>query len=523
MTAGALGLAGLGGLISYRWTRPPSTPLQLVLPPGDLSALDRHEPFDVCVIGSGPAGMVAAHDLASKGVATVVIESGFDLGAKRDPRINELERFENSGDIDYPIAATRVRAIGGTTTVWTGRCARLHPLDFAPNAYTPTDAPWPITYDELEPYLYRAEKTLRVRGGDLSTYHAPRQNPLPLPADLDIGALKSMMREIGVTVDDSPTSTGLKGESPFRVNRDLLPRFATSPNGVLLSGATVTRLIVDSNGVISGAEVQNLDRTQKTIRAKIFIVACGALESTRLLHLSRPTGSDAPLGNRYDGLGRGFNEHPNIGFTGKVQHSWGTISPGYELGRTHQYYEQFKQQEIGSILLVFIQSWIFRDDLSNWGIDAIKHKLGRLRQAELRIGATAEMQPTDSNRVSVSRNINDYFGNPVTRLSLSFSDRDRETLDRARSVIRRIYADLGANDVEELGMTWSHHHIGGCRMGDNAKTSVVDRNLRVHDSSNLYVAGSASFVTGGAAHPTLSIAALSHRLADHLLQRLDRG
>jgi glucose dehydrogenase len=69
-------------------------------------------------------------------------------------------------------------------------------------------------------------------------------------------------------------------------------------------------------------------------------------------------------------------------------------------------------------------------------------------------------------------------------------------------------------------VTWSRHHISTCRMGDDPKTSVVDRNLRVHESTNLYLCGSEVFVTGSAAPPVLTITALAHRLADHLVARL---
>lgn len=519
-----VGLSVLGGLFAYRRLWRSSAPsVKLTVSPGDLSSLDTEEPFDVCIIGSGPAGMVTAADLVKRGVRTLVVESGSDLTAKADPRRKELDRFQNSGTIDYPIATSRVRAVGGTTTIWTGRCSRLHPLDLQANSYTPADSGWPITYDDLKSYYLRAEKTLRVRGGPLSAYRAPRQEPLPLPPNLDIAALKSLMQRVGVTVDDSPTATGLRGESSFQVGRDLVPQFIDSRNGVFLSGATVTRLLPDRSGRITGAEVRNLDRSERLIKARAFVVACGGLESIRLLNLSLPPGSDIAIGNRYDRLGRGFMEHPNIMFSGRVQHSLATISPAYELGRSHQFYEEFKQMGFGSVLLVFTQSWIFRDDLSKWDLEAIRRKFGRLRLAELRIGATVEMQPSDSNRLTLSPTIRDYFGNPVSNLALGFSDGDRQTLQQAKALIRRIYQDLEATDVTEMAMTWSHHHMGGCPMGDSPTASIVDRDLKLYDSPNLYVVGSSPFITAGAAHPTLTIVALSHRLADHLLQRLERG
>jgi choline dehydrogenase-like flavoprotein len=168
------------------------------------------------------------------------------------------------------------------------------------------------------------------------------------------------------------------------------------------------------------------------------------------------------------------------------------------MGRCHQYYDEFKQQGFGSVLLVFY-----------WDPQ---------QPDKFRTAVTMEMSPLAENRVVLASDLQDYFGSPVTELSLGFSEKDIQTIEHTRSLIQRIYADLGVQgEIEEEEAThWSHHHIGTCRMGDNPETSVVDRNLRVHESPNLYVAGSSTFVTSGAAHPTLAIAALSHRLAEHL-------
>jgi choline dehydrogenase-like flavoprotein len=110
-------------------------------------------PFEVCIIGSGPAGSVLGKALVDNGIRTVILESGHDSNKKyKDPRLSALDVYRSSGTIAYPVAVSRSRALGGTTNIWTGRCSRLHPIDFEKNAYTPDDASWPITYNELEPY-----------------------------------------------------------------------------------------------------------------------------------------------------------------------------------------------------------------------------------------------------------------------------------------------------------------------------------------------------------------------------------
>jgi choline dehydrogenase-like flavoprotein len=517
---GAVGVA-LAGAGLYRHFNPARG--GLVLPPLRLSELGDAAPYDVCIVGSGPAGAVLGLDLARAGFRTVILESGEAFGSMT-PGLDELERYRSVGPIDYPARWTRVRALGGTSNVWTGRCSRLHPIDFERNAYTPADASWPISYADLRPYYTRADHTLRVRGGTLSKFHPPRDEPLPLPADMDISGLKKRLDGVGVVLDDSPSSTSAVGDGPIRAARDLLPLFTAQPTATLVSGRTATRLLHGPDGRVTAVEARSLDGDTRRVRARVFVVACGAVEAVRLLMLSRSDAFPEGIGNHSGHLGRHFMEHPNVRFKGRVEHTVNTLSPQYELGRCHQFYDAFKRQGLGSVLLVFSQSWVFRDDLKGWDLEAIGNKVAnlfhRLVRAEMRIGATVEMAPAPDNRITLDPALTDHFGNPAAAVRLGFSERDTASLERARALIRKIYGDLGAEDVEEEEIGWSHHHLGGCRMGADPATSVVDPDLRVHGTANLYVAGSATFVTGGAAHPTPAITALAHRLGDHLAARL---
>ena len=129
---------------------------------------------------------------------------------------------------------------------------------------------------------------------------------------------------------------------------------------------------------------------------------------------------------------------------------------------------------------------------------------------------TVEMIPHDDNRVKLSETGRDAFGNPVAHLVFNFQEEDRRLLQRSREVVHAAFAKLGAGEIDEGEQTWSRHHLGTCRMGDDPKTSVVDANLRVHDSPNLFLCGSEVFVTGTGTQPVLTITAFAHRLADHL-------
>ena len=140
------------------------------------------------------------------------------------------------------------------------------------------------------------------------------------------------------------------------------------------------------------------------------------------------------------------------------------------------------------------------------------------RRPTLVFRAVIEMEPSAYNRVTLNKNNKDYFGNPGADLSLNFTQKDKSTIEEARKLLKRLASYMELEDVEYLDqiVDWGHHHVGTCRMGADPMTSVVDKNLKVHGTKNLYVTGSAVFVTNGASMPTLTISALSLRLADQL-------
>jgi choline dehydrogenase-like flavoprotein len=105
-------------------------------------------------------------------------------------------------------------------------------------------------------------------------------------------------------------------------------------------------------------------------------------------------------------------------------------------------------------------------------------------------------------------------------VELDFSERDRRLLAAGEEIVRDIFARLDSGEVRKrASLHWSHHHMGGTRMSEAAADGVVDPQLRVHGTENLYVLSSSVYVTSGTANPTLTIVALAHRLADHLIHQ----
>ena len=530
-------LAGMAGMLAGAFPHTSighdadQTPAS-VRPSGRFGDIDSNTIFDVCIIGSGFAGAILGESLVRQGIKTVILESGPDpRGKSIDPRFQQLDAFRSSGPIDYPVASTRFRGVGGTSWLWGGFCTRLYPIDFEKNSYTPAGISWPIMYADLEPYYDFAEKSLRVRGGKQSEYDPPRKNDFSLPADRKILPLESLLRKVGIVISDVPFSTPLTRESsilnghygPFlRMTETHLPSFQASSHGALITEVTVSRLLVDEQGRVFGAEIKNLDRHVKVLRARAYVVACGGLESPRLLLLSRAPRFPDGIGNNYGWVGRCFMEHRKTLFTGQVNVGWNSFSFFQITGFSYQFYKKFKQRGLGGMRLRFRL-----DGLARWKeiYDGNLGKLGdRILSRPLEISFGAEMKPSPENRVTLDKQAKDYFGNPASNLFLKESDEDVNTTNQGKEIVRDIYRRLGSQQVQILpGNMWGHHHMGTCRMGNYPRTSVVDRNLQVHGTNNLFVAGSAVFVTSGSANPTLTLSALSLRLADYLCGQLRRG
>jgi choline dehydrogenase-like flavoprotein len=136
---------------------------------------------------------------------------------------------------------------------------------------------------------------------------------------------------------------------------------------------------------------------------------------------------------------------------------------------------------------------------------------------QLTIKAGIEMAPFSDNRIRLNPEMFDPFGDPGADLQLDFSDMDRQLLTAGEEIVYNIFNQLhGAEIRKHEELHWSHHHMGTTRMSKLPGDGVVDPNLRVHGTENLYILSSSVFVTSGVANPTLTITALAHRLSEHL-------
>ena len=156
------------------------------------------------------------------------------------------------------------------------------------------------------------------------------------------------------------------------------------------------------------------------------------------------------------------------------------------------------------------------------GMD-LRRALADRSERELGLVSMVEQLPSPENRIVPDDEQRDAIGLPRPRITYRIDDYCRRALDRAQRIHQDVLTAMKATEIEHGTTIFSAGHIMGTyRMGADAKTSVVNAQLRSHDHANLFLLGSGVFPSGAASNPTLTIAALALRAVD-AIARAARG
>ena len=517
----------------------------------------RHLHADVCIVGAGPAGITLARGLAKHGHAVCLLESG---GAEFEQDAQSLNTGASTGMTYYPLENTRLRFFGGTTHIWGGRCARLDDIDFERRDWVPYSG-WPFGADALDGYYRSAHEMLR-----LGSYAYDER------LWREIGASRPPFDEKLLTTRFWQFDGR---EGPFALKRcgDL----AESENVNIVLHANVVHIQADPDARrVTHIRISTPDGRQGKVSAAYYVLACGGIENPRLLLSSRDVEADG-VGNGFDQVGRYFMEHPHCraGYLAGNQGYalWAAMRKRYPANGVAVAPTllptaslQREKEILNSSITFKLQRDPRRGATTGQKLyDHLKHELapdrkGRFlyyRYRELRnrfnrslrpvaeralsaLGITglslfvrAEQAPNPHSRVRLSDR-KDILGVPCPELDWQLTSRDKETVTVLADTLSSEFERLGMGVLQKNGwldepaLEWpvdlslsehpigGYHHMGTTRMSADPETGVVDADCRVHNYRNLYVAGSSVFPTGGWANPTLTILALSLRLADHL-------
>ncbi|MGH7647003.1 MAG: GMC oxidoreductase [Gemmatimonadaceae bacterium] len=483
---------------------------------------------DVCIVGAGPAGLVLAAELAGGRHDVILLESG---GDQPEPDLQALNDGDLIGDEYASLGASRHRQVGGTSHLWNTPVAGM-----AGAKYVPLDAAdferrggrglagWPFGLTELRGDYERAQRMcgLGPFAYDAAAWAEPKCEPWA-----DAGALVSRVYQVG-------TREALV--APLRRVID------AATNVRLCSHATAVALDRDTQGRrVNRVSIATLGAAPWSVRAARVVLAAGAVENARLLLLTDDRAGCA--GNASGWVGRGFMEHPRDSGIVLQPRSRDVYdaSAFYDLHRAADGTWIIGRLAVGDVALrdgdmpnasatllarprpVFAALRAALPAAGRRFLPAGGHGWSsRTHPARLYDGFTVllniEQPPHADNRVTLGTRP-DALGVPLPALEWRWRPDDQRGLDRLRT---NVVASLGAVgkvtvDAARPPDPNAHHHAGTTRMHDDPALGVTDRNARVHGMDNLYVAGTSLFPTAGFANPTLTIVALTLRLARHLL------
>lgn len=517
-------------------------------------AFDETLEVDVCIVGTGPAGLTIAHELSAPHVRVVLLESG---GRERDAWHDDLNEVENVGVPRQPDQwLVRNRLLGGTSATWNGKLATFDDIDFAHRPWVPGSR-WPFGRETLRPYLVRSMTYLGTCLAD-NTRPQIRSAAATRWPNLDPALFEPYAWSYSCDPGE-PTGPVRFGS---RAQRTEMPGVTCYLN------ATVTHLDTDAAARhVARVEVSTPDRQRLYVRARHVVLAAGAIENARLLLASNrlvPGG----LGNANDRVGRYLMDHPRntVGTFRRADRYAAqrlfnplvapvpmptTLFPGVALSRAAQEREELLNAALfvhyGDIgpddpfralqaLARFEQPRTNlgrvvagRDALPAGVAAVLARRPPPLRDRPVFLQCMVEQPPDPDSRITLSSKT-DALGVPRAMVDWRLGDQERRTVEYAVIRFSAEAARLGL-PVPELAAMFTDpqvpffmydvsHVAGTTRMSVLPRDGVVDVNCTVHGIDNLHIAGSSVFPTSGHANPTQMIVALAVRLADHLKDAL---
>ena len=490
---------------------------------------------DLAIIGAGPAGITLARSMIGGPTRVCLLEAG---GTALDGPTQALYEGKNVG-IEYPLAGSRLRYFGGSSNHWGGLCRTLHRIDLERRDWLP-DSGWPFGFDELQRYYEAASVIVEVSPARFSDRVYWQEKTGEHLREMPSGRMDLAF------IQFSP---------PTRFGQRYGEELKAAPNIDVLLNANVTNIGVTQDGQsVQRLDIAALNGLRHRVDAKAFVLATGGLENPRLLLLSNDV-LPAGLGNRHDLVGRYFMEHPHLSGLGEVvvpdidrlpKVYWRSLPvDGRDAGASFVPSDAFlRQNRLLNIQFTLSYRSGYRKgeapgnpDIGAKHLDmlAASSKLtGRGNPvnedwlgAWLGLGCACEQAPNPDSRVMLADE-QDVLGLRKICLDWRLTETDRHSMVRHLENLAMEIGALGTGrmriDVDDLEywppmVPGGSHHMGTTRMHDDPSRGVVDRNCKVHGIDNLYVTGGSVFPTSGAANPTLTIVALTLRLADHLKSR----
>ena len=526
--------------------------------------------FDVCIVGSGPGGGIAAYVLAKQGARVALIEAGerlrpgvdynahgpyfsqldARLAKGRSPyfRVTEYsEKDHFTGVGDRPNHGL-LKALGGRSLCWAGHSLRFGPLDFRG---------WPIRYEEVAPYYSQAERLMCVSGMKDRLSNMPDGDFLPgVPMRCNermlwrgVQRLKAKGRAMELVHQRKAIPTlpgkgrtqchycghcmaGCEVDSKYTSANTPIPLGLRTGNLTVHTGMTMTRIRMKDPRHVAGIQCVDAQGRDIEFDCRVLVLACSTIETARHLLING-------IANSSGQVGKNLTSHFGLSVFGVFPELAGRDASNddgtdyYHSLLTGLYWDKpsnkfegtYQVQTGGGLHPVRLPV----RDVPGYGAN-FKRQLREINATHASMNMQGTLQYTGRNFVELDSTREDKLGLPLPKIHLHYSDSDLamadDMIETCEEIIRaaggRVWSTPGKATAEKLQIDYNHW-VGTVAMGSDKKTSVLNADGQSHDVVNLFVGDSSVFTRYPEKNPTLTNIALSWRMSDRLMAKMHKG
>lgn len=467
-------------------------------------------------------------------------------------------------------------AVGGSSNFMSAYFHRLKPIDFKLlTEFGPVEganvSDWPISYEELEPYYAKTENLVGVSGKvEQHQFQEPRSTPdfpyPPLAENVFSSWLDDSAKQLGYEIFPTPRgiisqkkddrkacfysnycgsygcSSDAKGSSRAALINDALK----TGNCTIIADAKVYHLETNGRGKITAAHYYK-NNQKLNVTASTFVIAAQAIETSRLLLMSKNVEFPNGLANNSGQVGKNLLFSGGGMGSGQVyaddvsEEDFKKITTdGLFVNRASQEWYVYKEEKTGKKLKGGTIDFV--SEHANGITKAIKLKYDG--QRNLRYGSELkrtlhqyftrqkkftfeifnDWMPTDDCRVELDEKVTDKWGDPVAKVYLGYHEHDLKVGRFLAEKAENLFKKAGLKNVRSSisGGASSNLQAGGCRFGNDPKTSVLDKNCKAHEVENLYITDGSFMPTGGSVTYTFTIYANSFRVAEVIKKEMGK-